>query len=210
MTAGQQNRIIALAALAAILLAFTVDHPIARAMAGTYPAVLSAARFVTWFGQGAVVLYPTGIMILIGLVTGILRPNFRRWLDPLLRWIASIFIVVAAAGLSDDALKVIFGRARPYIWLAGDDSGFGFFRYGARFASFPSGHTTTSVAAALVLSALFPRLRPVFLGFAVLIAASRIVLDAHYLSDVLAGATLGWAVATALIGTLKKRGFLRA
>jgi membrane-associated phospholipid phosphatase len=208
VTTGQRNAGIALAGLFAILLAFSVDQPIARAMAGMDPAVLRVARFVTWFGQGGVTLYPTGILVLLGLAACYLAPGFAERLAGPIRRVAAIFITVAAAGLADDALKIIFGRARPYVWLAGDDSGFGFFRYGAKFASFPSGHTTTSVAAALALSAVFPRWRPAFLLAALLIALSRIILDVHYLSDVIAGALLGAAVAFPTLTALRKRGWL--
>jgi membrane-associated phospholipid phosphatase len=192
----------------AMALAFAVDQPIARAMAGLDPAVLRVARFVTWFGQGGVTLYPTGIAILLGLAACHLAPGFAERLAGPIRKVAAVFITVAAAGLADDALKIVFGRARPYVWLAGDDSGFGFFRYGSKFASFPSGHTTTSVAAALALGAMFPRWRPLFLVAALLIALSRIALDVHYLSDVIAGALLGAAVAFWALKRLEKRGWI--
>jgi membrane-associated phospholipid phosphatase len=208
VTTEQRNAGIALAGLFAILLAFTVDQPIARAMAGIDPAVLRVARFVTWFGQGGVTLYPTGILVLLGLAASYLAPGFAERLAGPIRRVAAIFITVAAAGLADDALKIVFGRARPYLWLAGDDSGFGFFRYGSKFASFPSGHTTTSVAAALALGAVLPRWRPLFFLAALLIALSRIVLDVHYLSDVIAGALLGAAVAFPILTALRKRGWL--
>jgi membrane-associated phospholipid phosphatase len=208
VTAGHRNGLIWLAAMLAILLAFTVDQPIAHAVAGMDPAVLRVARFVTWFGQGGVVLYPTGILILLGLVGCYLLPGSAERLVGPIRKLAVIFIAVAAAGLADDALKIVFGRARPYAWLAGDDSGFGFFRYGVKFASFPSGHTTTSMAAALAFGAVFPRWRPAFLLAALLIALSRIVLDVHYLSDVIAGAFLGAAVAFGVLERFKKRKWL--
>jgi undecaprenyl-diphosphatase len=208
MTAGRRNGLIALAGLLAILLAFTVDRPIARAMAGIDPLILRAAAFVTWFGQGGVILYPTGALALLGLAACYLAPGLAERLEGRVRRLVSIFVVVAVAGLADDVLKIVFGRARPYRWLAGDDSGFGFFRYGAKFASFPSGHTTTSVAAALVLSAVFPRGRMVFLAAACLIALSRIILDVHYLSDVVAGALLGAAIAFWMLSELRKRGWL--
>jgi membrane-associated phospholipid phosphatase len=206
--AAHRNALIRLAAMLALLLAFAVDRPIARAMAGMDPAVLRAARFVTWFGQGGVTLYPTGIAILFGLVACYLLPGLAERLVGPVRKVAAIFITVAAAGLADDVLKIIFGRARPYVWLAGDDSGFGFFRYGAKFASFPSGHTTTSVAAALAFGAVLPRWRPALLLAALAIALSRIVLDVHYLSDVIAGALLGYVVAIRVLELFKKRGWL--
>ena len=208
MSGGRRQGLIALAGIAAILLAFTVDHPIARAMAGMDPLALRVARFVTWFGQGGVVLYPTGILIILGLAFSLAVPGLAGRLEGPIRTIASIFIIVAAAGLADDVLKILFGRARPYLWLAGDDSGFGFFRYSAKFASFPSGHTTTSFAAAVVFGMLWPRRKPWFLLAALVIAASRIVLDVHYLSDVIAGAMLGAAVAVLLGKRFERRGWL--
>lgn len=208
MTAARQRWAMAGLTLLAILLAFTVDRPIARALSGLDPEVLNIARTVTWFGQGGVVLYPTGVLILTGLAIRFLRPGSAAFLDGPLRVIAAIFITVAAAGLADDALKIIFGRARPPLWLAGDVSGFGFFRFGSKFASFPSGHTTTSVAAALAFSALAPRAWPLFFLAAAAIAASRIVLGVHYLSDVIAGAALGAYVAVFVLNRLRRKGWL--
>jgi membrane-associated phospholipid phosphatase len=205
---GRRQGLIGLAGLLAILLALTVDQPIVRAMAGMDPLALRIARFVTWFGQGGVVLYPAGILIILGLAFGWAVPGLAGRLEGPIRRIASIFVIVAAAGLADDVLKILFGRARPYRWLAGDDSGFEFLRYSAKFASFPSGHTTTSVAAAVAFGMLWPRHKPWFLLAAFLIAASRIVLDVHYLSDVIAGALLGGAVAVLLGKWLEKRGWL--
>ncbi len=210
MTPARRLGYFGLTALAAILVAFAIDQPIARAAAGTDPLVWRIANFVTWFGQGGVVLYPTAVLILAGVGARFFMPDLGRRLNGTIRKSTSVFIVVAAAGLSDDLLKVIFGRARPYLRLSGDDSGFHFLRYGARFASFPSGHTTTSVAAALVFGTLFPRWQYVFWAAALFIGLSRIVLDLHYLSDVIAGAALGWLVATALIGWLRAQGWLPA
>lgn len=68
--------------------------------------------------------------------------------------------------------------------------------------SFPSGHTITAFAAAVSLAGFYPEMLPGLLFCAVSIAASRVVLGMHFLSDVLAGAALGatlGALATALI-----------
>jgi membrane-associated phospholipid phosphatase len=208
MTLSQRRGAALLGVLLALIIAFTLDHPIARAMAGMDPTVLRVARFVTWFGQGGVVLYPTGVLILIGLALRTARPDLRGRLDPPLRAVGAVFIIVAAAGLADDALKIMFGRARPYMWLKGDVSGFGFFRYGAKYASFPSGHTTTSAAAALAFGALFPRWRLAFLAVALAIALSRIVLGVHYLSDVVAGAALGASIALSILNLQRVRGWI--
>jgi len=57
--------------------------------------------------------------------------------------------------------------------------------------SFPSGHTITAFAVALSLGSFYPDLDPGLLFCAVSIAASRIMLGMHYVSDVVAGAAIG-------------------
>ena len=57
--------------------------------------------------------------------------------------------------------------------------------------SFPSGHSITAFAVAVSLGQFFPAAYPILLFSAVSVAASRILLGMHFLSDVLAGALLG-------------------
>ncbi len=57
--------------------------------------------------------------------------------------------------------------------------------------SFPSGHTITAFAVAITIGEFYPSLLAGLLFCALSIAASRIVLGMHFLSDVLVGAALG-------------------
>lgn len=61
--------------------------------------------------------------------------------------------------------------------------------------SFPSGHTITAFAVAVALGAFKPVLLPVLLLLALCVAASRILLGMHFLSDVVAGALIGTGLA---------------
>lgn len=89
-------------------------------------------------------------------------------------------------------LKSRLIRERPYISLVGIVAGTpALDRY-----SFPSGHTLHAVSFTLLATMSFPELGIVLIPFALLIAASRVVLGLHYPSDVLAGALLGAGVAT--------------
>ena len=63
--------------------------------------------------------------------------------------------------------------------------------------SFPSGHTMTAFAVAISLSLSYPSVTIGLLFCAFSIAASRILVGMHFLSDVVAGALIG-----ALIGFL--------
>ena len=61
--------------------------------------------------------------------------------------------------------------------------------------SFPSGHTITAFAVAVSLSLFYPGLAIGLLFCAASVALSRILLGMHFLSDVLAGAGIGTALA---------------
>ena len=71
--------------------------------------------------------------------------------------------------------------------------------------SFPSGHTITAFAVSLSLIQFYPGLTAGLLFCAFSIAASRILMGMHFLSDVVAGAVIGAALAYSsvhLIGLL--------
>ena len=57
--------------------------------------------------------------------------------------------------------------------------------------SFPSGHTLHAVTFTIIALAYAPLLAPLLLPFALLVAASRVVLGLHYPSDVLAATLIG-------------------
>ncbi len=62
----------------------------------------------------------------------------------------------------------------------------------------PSAHASTAFAAAVAAGLVHPRLRWPLLALAALIALSRVWLGVHYLTDVIAGAALGAAIALAV------------
>jgi undecaprenyl-diphosphatase len=64
--------------------------------------------------------------------------------------------------------------------------------------SFPSGHAATSFACALLFSFAWPRFTPIFVLLATAIGFSRVYVGVHYPLDIVGGAVVGAAVATAL------------
>lgn len=72
--------------------------------------------------------------------------------------------------------------------------------------SFPSGHTMTAFAIAVVVSYYYPHLQTPMYFLAISIALSRIVLGMHFLSDVLAGILLGTALGIGSIVTFAAYG----
>lgn len=68
--------------------------------------------------------------------------------------------------------------------------------------SFPSGHAMNAFAVCTVLALAFPSLALPMLATAASIAASRVVLGLHFLSDVLVGSLLGALIGAATYAAL--------
>ena len=104
---------------------------------------------------------------------------------------------VALTSLATNGLKIAFGRPRPTI---GDSAPASY------TASFPSGHTSGSLVVFVLLAVFLATIhRRVIvagaIGLAALIGVTRIVVEAHWTTDVLAGYCLGIAaVAGVLLG----------
>jgi len=62
--------------------------------------------------------------------------------------------------------------------------------------SFPSGHTLHAVCFTIIALVYFPLLAPLLIPFALLVAASRVVLGLHYPSDVIAASLIGCLLAS--------------
>jgi len=106
-----------------------------------------------------------------------------------------IFMTNVVAGLGVWLLKIPFGRMRPKLYLEDNLYGFQWFEITSKYVSFPSGHAITAFSSAIALSLLFPKWKyPILIGGA-LVAFSRVVVTAHYLSDVFFASFLGTVVA---------------
>lgn len=70
------------------------------------------------------------------------------------------------------------------------------YQFPGRRDSFPSGHASLSFALATVAGDAFPRWKEEAFAAAAMIALSRVVVGRHWASDVVAGAWLGYYVAT--------------
>jgi lipid A 4'-phosphatase len=195
--------VLAAAAFAASYL--WLDRPVATYFASAGPHTVAIFAFVTLFGLS------TGYLVIAAATAFVLAIRARSAADPsrhagLARsaWRAAfVFVAVALPGLFGDILKPVFGRARPRL-LA--DGTFGFTWHGARavYWSFPSGHAITIVALAVALALIERRLLPLYVVAALLVMASRVVLGLHYVSDVVAGAYIGWIGVLATAAAMRR------
>jgi membrane-associated phospholipid phosphatase len=100
--------------------------------------------------------------------------------------LASAGAMLVAVALVQQGIKGTFPRRRPFADQVARVIG-----SRPTDASFPSGHTAGSFAAAIALTTFYPRDSPLLLGLAAAVGASRVYLGHHFPSDVLVGAGLG-------------------
>jgi undecaprenyl-diphosphatase len=149
-------------------------------------------RILTDFGKDAYVLAALAAMLLLaGFVATALRGTSRTlWLGFGLR-LQFVFFAVLMPLLAGELIKWVAGRGRPFV--GGHANAFNFVPFAGTeaYASFPSAHAITAFALAFAVSAVWPRARAGMIVYALLIAASRLVLLAHHPSDVVAGGLIG-------------------
>lgn len=102
-----------------------------------------------------------------------------------------LFASVAISGIVGDIIKVIAGRYRPSELFEHGEYGFTFFHIHRAMTSFPSGHTVTVFSLAMAVTYFWPKWSLLVWICALLIGISRVVINAHYPSDIIAGVFIG-------------------
>ena len=149
-------------------------------------------RILTDFGKDEYVLAVLGVLLIaVALVSPALRGIQRSLLLGLGTRLQFLFCAVAFSNLVTEVLKYCVGRGRPFVGGEANAFHFSHFAGNPAYYSFPSGHATTAFALALAVSAVWPQARVAMAVYALIIAASRLVLLAHHPSDVVAGAMVG-------------------
>jgi membrane-associated phospholipid phosphatase len=184
---------IAAGIVVAVLLAcmILIDGTVSR-------AVLHAPRWAVWpfrqitdFGLSGWFLWPLGLLFLALAALPPLTRLSQAVLAAVMVRVGFLFLAIGVPGLTVSIVKRMIGRARPLATGHIDPFAFAPFIWRADYASLPSGHATTAFSVLVAFGTLWPRARTALLLFALAISASRIMLMAHYPSDILAGAVVG-------------------
>jgi membrane-associated phospholipid phosphatase len=164
--------------------ALAIDLPVAQyvkahGLRGELARVVRLSEVFGWGGTVAIIILTAAAL------------DGRGW-----RVILPLAIPSLGAGLITDGMKLLIGRWRPSAsgtFSSVSETFIGWLPVGSKYAmqSFPSAHAATAVGLAAALSLLYPRGRWLFALFALLAMLQRIEGQAHYCSDVLAGAAIG-------------------
>ncbi len=186
-----------------------VDRDIAWAVRTLPPDMVRLFSKITVLGNS------TAYLILSGIGSPLLyiasKSQKSRHRGAILQKAAAIslffFVSIAVSGLLVDILKVTFSRYRPAALFKEGKYGFDFFRFAHfrwLYLSFPSGHSDTIFALATALSLVIRRFSAVYFLLALGVAISRVIVGAHFVSDVWAGGYLG------IVTTLYVKGIFQA
>jgi undecaprenyl-diphosphatase len=192
--APRQLAIAAGLAVAVFLFAMLLLDAAAIRVVGHLPSwIVWSFDQITDFGKSGWFLCPLGILFLALAALPSLPRLPQLVLAAVMVRLGFLFAAIAVPGLFTNIVKHVFGRARPLVGGSLDPYLFSPFSWPAAYASLPSGHAATMASVLVAFGSLWPRARTVLWIYALLIAASRVAVTAHYPSDVLAGALVGVA-----------------
>lgn len=134
-----------------------------------------------------------GTWLALALAVGLDQGSAARRCGWLLFWSPTL------AGALAELLKIVVRRERPAL----NAGAYGFREWGERTFSgaglaFPSSHTAVAFGGAFMLGRLFPRARWIGYLLAAGCGVTRVLARAHFVSDVVFAAGLGWLVSWAL------------
>ncbi|MGH6861090.1 MAG: phosphatase PAP2 family protein [Phyllobacterium sp.] len=199
--------------MGAVLVVFLVLalHPYDDTLSRTLSAQenpLRNLRLITDIGLSKWYVIPAFIVAtcLIGIDWQHLPRPRRTRLALLYAQASYAFWAISIAGTFTAIVKFFIGRARPLLIDQLGANHFSPFVGGDAFASFPSGHSTTMGAVGAILSLWFPRWRVPILFSTIFIAFTRLIAQAHYATDIVAGYSIGFLFAVTIARFLGCRG----
>ncbi|MFH1409622.1 MAG: phosphatase PAP2 family protein [Nanoarchaeota archaeon] len=136
----------------------------------------------------------TMLIIIVMTLLLIRHPDKREYLPVLWATILTTFIIV-------HLLKFGIARSRPFDIII---TTFGFISH-----SFPSAHAAVAFSLLPLMDRIYPTQKWIWTLFAVLVALSRIYIQVHYLSDIIAGAIIGYAIGSVVMHLEEQTGFVK-
>ncbi len=171
-----KKSIVIITGLALLILAIIFDKQIAN----------NIVNYRTTFLTLAMLMFSTiGAAIVVFLVVTLLFIKDRKKRE----YLPLLWLTIIGSLLAGLALKYLIARPRPMVLPLEIKNSF----------SFPSTHAVAVFAPLALIDKEFPKLKWVWLAIALLVLLSRVYLGVHYLSDVIAGALIGYMAGLLLL-----------
>ncbi len=103
-----------------------------------------------------------------------------------------IFLNILLSGIVTQILKHIIGRPRPVLYNGFDYKSLDILHFDPKWHSFPSGHTATIFAFIFCIIFLFPKIKNILITIAIIIASTRVIVGAHFISDIFGGVLVAY------------------
>ena len=122
------------------------------------------------------------------------------WQDRKRKWILPLWFTLLLSSVVSFILKFAIQRARPFqlgivsVLPVLEEASFNVWNF-----SFPSFQAMLAFCAVPILSKEFPKFKYIWIGFASLIAFSRVYFGLHFLSDVIIGGLIGYLLGVIVI-----------
>ena len=167
-------------AVIALVAAFFLDQATAHWInAHPSPELKRVMQIVSRVGDWPAHIIAGAIGIAIAFAAG-----SKAWI----RIFLAMLVALALVGVTTRAVKIATGRARPSVKTEAQWNGP---QVRSKYHAFPSGHTASSTAFIVALFLARKKIGTPLLLVPILIALSRMIVGAHYLSDVTVAAILG-------------------
>ena len=182
-------------AVIALVVAFLLDQTTANWInAHSSPELKRVMRIVSRMGD-----WPEHIIAgTIGIAIAFAARS-KVWM----RIFIAMIVALALAGVTGRAIKIATGRARPSVKTEAQWNGP---QFSSKYHAFPSGHTAASTGFFVALFLARKKIGAPLLPIPILIGLSRMIVSAHYLSDVTFAAILGVicaVIAAHWLGTIR-------
>ena len=134
--------------------------------------------------------------------TNLITTNYP---DKIFNYFISAFVYLLVVGITTQIVKHLIGRPRPNYTNLNDVFNFNFLSFESNLHSFPSGHSSTIFIVCLLIGAALPKLKYFFYFLASIVALSRVVVGAHFFTDVVAGFLLALIIFKILNSIVDKK-----
>jgi len=187
---------LAVAAILVVVCYFFVDRPVAFYVHNHQLAQYRVLKWLTYPPPWVQTWSPLALALLV----------LRRAWGPFSKCEKALFVSLISVIVADQfrySLGDLFGRYWPETWTHDNPSligngtyGFHPFQHGDDIGSFPSGHAARILGFTWVWWLAMPRLRPLLALVCAPMLASLVLMNYHFVGDVVAGSVLGAVVAS--------------